>query len=192
MKLVLGRHIYGLGAIAFGLITLIWHSFNNWHQIRVIGNVPYAEVLAYIFAVIELIGGIAIQNLKTARFGALTLGTVYLVFSLLWVPLIIKAPLVYDRWGNFFEQISLVSGALIAYAMPGINYLERDKKIAKLGYISFGICVVSFMLEQLFYLSGTASFVPKWIPPDQMFWAITTTVAFAVAALAILSDTQLY
>jgi hypothetical protein len=51
----------------------------------------------------------------------------------------------------------------------------------------FGICVISFTLEQLVYLSGTASFVPKWIPPGQMFWAVTTTIAFALAAIALLS-----
>src|SRR5208283_1370614 len=49
------------------------------------------------------------------------------------------------------------------------------------------ICVVSFTLEQFFYLSGTAAFVPKWIPPGQMFWAITTTIALALAAIALLS-----
>jgi uncharacterized membrane protein YphA (DoxX/SURF4 family) len=47
--------------------------------------------------------------------------------------------------------------------------------------------VVSFALEQLFYLSATAGFVPKWIPPGQMFWAIGTTVAFALAAIALLT-----
>jgi hypothetical protein len=54
-------------------------------------------------------------------------------------------------------------------------------------YYSFGICVVSFTLEQLFYLSGTTSLVPKWIPPGQMFWAIATTVFFALAAIALLT-----
>jgi uncharacterized membrane protein YphA (DoxX/SURF4 family) len=47
--------------------------------------------------------------------------------------------------------------------------------------------VVSFTLEQLIYLSGTAGFVPKWIPGGQMFWAIATTIAFALAAIALLS-----
>jgi hypothetical protein len=42
-------------------------------------------------------------------------------------------------------------------------------------------------MEQLLYLSGTASFVPKWIPPGQMFWAITTTIALALAAISLLS-----
>jgi uncharacterized membrane protein YphA (DoxX/SURF4 family) len=185
MKLYLGRHIYGLGAITFGVITLTWHSFSNWHHIQTIGNIPHPEILAYIAGTIELIGGIAIQWQKTARIGSIILGAVFLIFALLWVPLIVKTPLVYDNWGNFFEQFSLVSGALIVNAISDPNNSELEAKIGRLGYIFFGICVISFMLEQLFYFSGTASFVPKWIPPSQIFWAIITTIAFALAAFAI-------
>jgi len=36
----------------------------------------------------------------------------------------------------------------------------------------------------------TASLVPKWLPPSQMFWAILTTVAFGLAAIAILINRQ--
>jgi len=32
--------------------------------------------------------------------------------------------------------------------------------------------------------------VPKWIPPSQIFWAIVTTIAFALAAIAILINRQ--
>jgi hypothetical protein len=64
---------------------------------------------------------------------------------------------------------------------------ERDIRIARIGYLGFAVCVISFTLEQLFYLSGTATFVPKWIPPGQMFWAVVTTLAFALAVIALLS-----
>ncbi len=187
MKFYLGSHIYGFGAIAFGVITLIWHTFNNWHQIQIFGHISHPEFFAYVAGTIELIGGITIQWRKTVRIGSILLGSVFLIFALLWVPLIVKTPLVYDRWGNFFEQFSLVSGALIVYATSGQGMSKRQAKIGQMGYLFFGICVISFTLEQLFYLSGTASYVPKWIPPGQMFWAITTTFAFALAAFAILS-----
>jgi uncharacterized membrane protein YphA (DoxX/SURF4 family) len=83
------------------------------------------------------------------------------------------------------EQFSLVSGALIVYALFRGGDSSRNAKLARTGYLFFGVCVVSFTLEQLFYLSGTAQFVPKWIPPGQMFWAVLTTVAFALAAIAL-------
>jgi uncharacterized membrane protein YphA (DoxX/SURF4 family) len=176
-----------LAAVGFGVITLVWHDFNNWQQIRALGNIPHREILVYLAAAIELFGGIAIQWPRTARAGAVALGTLYLIFALLWVPHIIATPQIYDPWGNFFEQFSLVSGALIVYGSVIQNDSARTTRAAEIGYIGFGICVVSFTLEQLFYLSGTASFVPKWIPPGQMFWAITTTIALALAAVALLS-----
>ena len=201
-RIYLGRHVYGAAAVAFGVITVVWHDFNGWQQIRALGNVPHREVLVYLAAAIEVLGGLAIQWRRTARAGAFALGAIYLVFALLWVPDIVATPQIYDRWGNFFEQFSLVSGALIVYgsvvygsavfapavhASTGQHNSARSAKVARIGYVCFGICVVSFTLEQLFYLSGTAAFVPKWIPPGQMFWAITTTVALALAAIALLS-----
>jgi len=187
-RIYLGRHAYGLAAIAFGIITLVWHDFNNWQQISALGNLPHREILVYIAAAIELFGGVAIQWPRTARAGAFALATIYLIFALLWVPRIAAEPLVFDRWGNFFEQFSLVSGALIIYASLSPSEAGRPAMAARIGYIFFGICVVSFTMEQLVYLSGTAAFVPKWIPPGQMFWAITTTLALALAAIAILSE----
>jgi uncharacterized membrane protein YphA (DoxX/SURF4 family) len=187
IRINLGRHVYGLAAIAFGIITLVWHDFNGWQQIQPLGSVPYREILVYLAAAIELFGGIAIQWPRTVRAGALALGTIYLIFALLWVPHIVATPQVYDKWGNFFEQFSLVSAALIVHASARQNDSPRAARVAQIGYICFGICVVSFTLEQVVYLSGTAAFVPKWIPPGQMFWAITTTIALALAAIALLS-----
>ena len=116
MRLYLGRQVFGLAAVGFGVFALVWHDFNIWQQIRALGNVPHREILLYIVAAVEIFGGVAIQGRRTALAGAIALGAIYLVFALLWVPLIIEKPLVFDRWGNFFEQFSLVSGALIVYA----------------------------------------------------------------------------
>jgi uncharacterized membrane protein YphA (DoxX/SURF4 family) len=186
-KIYLGRHAFGLAGVAFGIITFVWHDFNNWQQIQALGNVPHREILVYIAAAIEIFGGVAIQWPRTARVGAFALGSIYLIFALLWVPRIAAEPRVFDRWGNFFEQFSLVSGALIVCASFSPSDPERPARAARMGYLFFGICVVSFTTEQLVYLSGTAAFVPKWIPPGQMFWAITTTIALALAAIALLS-----
>lgn len=134
MKVYLGRHVYGLAAIGFGMLALVWHDFNIWQQIRPLGNVPHREILLYIVAAIEIVGGIAILWPKTARVGAIALGTIYFIFALLWLPLFIQKP-AYDRLGNFFEQFSLVSGALIVYASFDLGDSIRAGKIARLGYI---------------------------------------------------------
>lgn len=185
-KIYLGRHVFGLAAILFGICTLAFKDFNIWQQIHALGNIPHREILIYVASAMEIAGGIAIQWRRTARVGAALLGVIYLAFALLWIPRIIAEPGVYDRWGNFFEQFSQVAGAIIVYAIVTRADLQRRTKLAWTGYYFFALCVVSFTLEQLFYLSGTAGFVPRWIPLSPMFWAVATTIFFALAAVALL------
>jgi hypothetical protein len=187
MRYSQGRHVYGLAAIASGICALAWHDFSNWHQVKALGDASHHEILTYIVATIQILGGVAVQWRRTLRVGAIALGTIYFAFALLGIPLIIAHPLVYNGFGNFFEQFSLASGAAILYACSDPIAPARTARWAQIGYYSFGICVLSFALEQLFYLSETASLVPKWIPPGQTFWAIVTTAAFALASIALLT-----
>jgi hypothetical protein len=172
-----GRHVFGVAAAAFGLITLAWHDFNDPHQLR---YMVYAAAAALIF------GGIGIQFRRTGKAGAALLGAGYMVFVLLCVPGIVAAPRIYNSWGNFFEQFSLLTGAAIVYACLSSTW--SPETTSRIGRILLGICAASFSLEQAFYLDATAKLVPKWIPPTQMFWAVTTTVLFALAAVAILAN----
>jgi hypothetical protein len=177
----LGRHVFGVATLASGVITVAWHDYNGWHQPRYL---IYAAAAAVIFC------GAAIQFRQTAKTGAGVLAAVYLVFSLLCVPGIIAEPKIYNSWGNFFEQFSLVTGAAIVYA--GLSSARSSagspRTLHRIGRILVGICVASFTLEQAIYLKATSSLVPKWIPPSQMFWAVTTTVLFALAAVALLTN----
>jgi hypothetical protein len=104
----LGRHVFGVAALSYGLITLAWHDYNDGHHQQ--GYIVYAAAAALIF------GGAAIQFGRTAKVGAVVLGAAYLVFVLLCLPGIVAAPQIYNSWGNFFEQFSLLSGAALAYA----------------------------------------------------------------------------
>ena len=173
----LGRHVFGAAASAFGVVTLVWHDYNGWHQPRYL---VYAAAAALIF------GGAAIQFPRTTKTGAAVLGAVYLVFALQCVPGIVAAPRIYNSWGNFFEQFSLVAGAAIVYGR--LSSARSPETQNRIGRILVGICAASFTLEQAFYLSSTVSLVPKWLPPSQMFWAVATTVFFALAALALLTN----
>ena len=181
MKLRLGHNVLGLAAMAHGVITL------NWHQIDSLGNISHPEMLVYMAGIVELIAGLAIQWRRTVKFGALMLGVLFLIFSLYWIPQIIKMPLFFGNYGNFFIKFSVVIGSLFVFASTIPNHPEKAARIEGIACLCFGLCIISYALFQLFYLTYTASLVPKWIPPGQMFWTVTTTIAFALAAFAILS-----
>jgi hypothetical protein len=169
-----GRHVFGVAALAFGVITLAWHDS---HQLRYI---VYSASAALIF------GGAAIQFRRTAKTGAAVLSAAYLVFALLCVPGIVAAPQIYNSWGNFFEQFSLLTGAAIVYAR--LSSAWSPETLIRIGRVLLGICAASFTLEQAIYLHATAQLVPKWVLPSQMFWAVATTVSFALAAVALLTN----
>ena len=186
-KTYLGRNVYGLAAVSFGALTFVWRDVHAWREILPLGKLPHPEILLYLAGAIQLLGGLAIQWPRTRRIGAFSLGGIYFLLALLAVPPIVAGPLTYNNWGNFFEHFSLVSGAIVVSGATSPSHREGAAKLARLGYLSFGVCVISFALEQLAYLAPTAALVPKWIPPGQMFWAVATTIAFGLAGVALLS-----
>lgn len=175
--LKIGRRVYGVAALATGLITLIWHDYNDFHSLRYI---------VYAAAAAQILGGTAILFRQTAKFGACVLAASFLFLVLLCVPPIFTAPLVYNSWGNFFEQFSILTGATMVYAQ--LSSAWSWETLQRTGRILLGICSLSFAFEQAFYLDATANLVPKWFPPNQIFWAVVTTVFFALAAVALLAN----
>ena len=174
-SLNLGRHVFGAAALALGLITLAWHDYNGWHL----------HYLVYPAAAAEIFGGAAIQFRQTAKTGAVVLGAVYLVFALLCLPGIIAKPQIYNSWGNFFEQFSLVSGAVIVYARLSTPW-SQERLIVSAAF--FWASVPLPLPSNRRFILTLPNLVPKWLPPSQMFWAVTTTVLFALAAVALLAN----
>jgi uncharacterized membrane protein len=121
----------------------------------------------------------------TARAGAVVLTCLVAVFTALWVPTIVKAPLTYDGWGTFFEQLSiLLAGAALVVALAPSE--SRNRRSEVLFSRLYGICPISFGVMHFLYLKGAAGWVPAWLPPNQVFWVFITGVCFELAAIAIL------
>lgn len=181
----LGVYLYGAGAIALGISGLVWRDFaTNWQRVE--AGVPHREALAILTSIYEIAAGAAIVWPRTRRIGAAMLTGLYAIFVLLWVSPALRSPRIYDNWGNFFEEFSLVVGGMTVYSMaaPQDSVWARQRTwIIRL----YAICPISFAIDHFVYLSGAASFVPKWIPPGQKFWVVTTAVCFLLAAAAILS-----
>jgi hypothetical protein len=174
VNLNLGRHVFGTAALAFGLVALVWP--------RAPGN---GAVFGYAGAFAQIVGGLALQFRPTARFGAVLSGAMFLIVTGERVPHIIAMPQIYNSWGNFFEQVCLMIGAALAYVQTTRPKSDVPLRICR---IALGICVVSFTVAQAVYFGSTVTLVPKWLPPSQTFWAVATTGALALAALALIAN----
>jgi hypothetical protein len=185
-----GRIVFGGSAVLFGVIALMWHDPDTWQNLRHIWSLPLGAVLGVGLMAAQIAGGIGIQFSRTLRLASAALAIVYLLFALANIPDIIAATNVYDRYGgSFFQFFSMLCGAVALYSttQSDVTGATTLRRFARLG---FGLSAISFTLGQALLLRDTASLVPRWIPPSQMFWAILTTIAFALAAIAILINRQ--
>lgn len=185
-----GRIVFGASAVLFGVIALLWHDADTWQNLHHIWSLPFGAILGGLLMTAQIVGGIGMLYSRTGRVAALVLCPVYFCFALACVPGIIAAANIYDKYGgSFFLFFSFLCGSIALYAAT-----ERDAAralaIGRVARIGLGICAISFTLGQALLLRETSELVPKWTPPNQMFWAIFTTIAFALAAIAILINRQ--
>jgi uncharacterized membrane protein YphA (DoxX/SURF4 family) len=184
----LGIFVYAAGAISLGLLGLTSGDFaTSWQHVG--SNVPFRPLLAYLTALIELAAGLALLWRRTARAGALTLTLVYSVFTLVWIPTYTENLSNFDPLGNVFEEFSLVVAGVVLFALfspVGSRVSRLEPNFARL----YGFSAISFGVGHIYYMPGLLSWIPKWLPPSQMFWAYATTIGFFLAAVAILSGTM--
>lgn len=194
----LGIRLYGLGALATGLIGLIWDDFAlQWQPVP--PGFPGRDALAYVFAALLVLGGAAVNWSGFAVLGAVTLSVLYGVDVLVMHGAdVLQHPASFGTWAGVAEQLSLLAAAVAAYA-----YLTRSEprtiltadaavaeRLRRLAVTAMGICCVLFGLAHFFYLGFTAAMVPAWIPGGQTFWAILTGVAHIAAGVALLTGVQ--
>ena len=180
------RIVFGAAAVLFGVIALMWHDADTWQNLQHIWSLPFGTVIGGCLMAAQIAGGIGVVYPRTARLASVVLCVVYLCFSLACVPDIVAATNIYDRYGgSLFLFFSFFCGAIALYGATEAD-AARAVVLSRLARFGLGVCAISFTLGQALLLRDTAHLVPKWIPPSQMFWAILTTIAFALAAIAIL------
>ncbi|MBV8050999.1 MAG: hypothetical protein JOZ80_07420 [Acidobacteriaceae bacterium] len=187
---IYGRIVFGASAVLFGVIALMWHDAETWQTLRQIWKLPFGGAVGECLMAAQIAGGVGILYPRSTRLGSAVLCIVYVCFSLACIPDIIAASNPYERYGgSFFQQLSLVCGAIALYAATE-GSAARTAILGRGATLGLGICAISFTLGQALFLRDTAGLVPRWIPPNQMFWAVVTTIAFALAAIAILVNRQ--
>jgi hypothetical protein len=183
-----GRIVFGLSAVVYGIAGLMWHDSGAWQFVNLFS--PLISVpMAWCLAIAQVVFGIGIILSQTERLSSIVLGVVYTLFALSSVPDMIAKPVDPGAYVNFFEQLSLACGALAVYTFSE-THAARSTMLGRIARIGLGICTASFAWAQVVYLQYTASLVPTWIPPNQVFWTWLTTVAFGIAAIAILTNIQ--
>jgi hypothetical protein len=178
----LGVRVYGLAAVLFGVIGLVSDDFAAvWRPVPV--GMAYRAALAYLAAILFLCAGFAVQREKTRAVGALAHGRLFVPYALLWLRRVLGFPGMIGTWSGLGEQMALVTAGVMAYEQ--LSGGAKEWAMAVGSRLLFGLSFLSLALVHWISLKQTASFVPKWMPIGQKFWAIATGVFHFMAALAI-------
>jgi len=182
----LGSHIFGLAAVALGLVGLVWGDFANvWQPVP--ASVPHRVVFAYLYATLLLVAGAALQFRSAARIGSITLAILYCLPAALWARRVAALPGTIGTWGGLAEQLALIVAAVAVFVFHTECPSGAAKLVGRIALILFGLCFITIGIEHFLAFAATVAFVPHWIPPSGRFWAAFTGVAHILAGLAIVS-----
>lgn len=185
-----GARVFGLGLLAMGLVCLAWGKFDPSQVVP--KDFPDRTALAYVAALFMAVSGVAVLWRRTAAWGALALAAYFGIVVVIFMDGrgVIAHYSEYGSYSNVAEQLAIAAAALIVYARTAKIGAAQAAHLVRKGQIIFGICAVLFGGAHFFYMNMTAPLVPKWLPPNQVFWAYATGIGHIAAGLAIMSGIQ--
>jgi uncharacterized membrane protein len=177
----IGRLLSGIGMIGVGGLALAYSDFvMEWTNVP--DHLPARAAFAYVHGAILLLAGMGLLFDRTVRVSALILELVWLVWTLLRVPITIAN---WRTLGGLAEVFAITSGFLLLAGLSGPR-TETKRREALAARYCFALCMPAFGVVHFLYPAAVASWVPGWLP-GHMFWAYFTGVAHCAAGLAILT-----
>ena len=175
--------LFGLGAILLGAAGIWFHDFAmQWQPVP--ADFPLRMQFAIVTGLLLILGGGETLSGKWAHGGAALLAGIYgLWVIVLHVPLIVMKPTDLGTWNGVAEIVLMISGAVALYA--GARGIRG--RMATTVCIVTGLCALVFGATHVKYVQFTATMVPTWIPPNQIFWAYVTGLVHVIAGLSLLS-----
>ena len=121
-------------------------------------------------------GKIALQILHAGRYG--------------YQPFVVSASALKSPISKFKPRALTLAGiarTVRDYARCARLEPAGAERLCKITRIAFGVCLIYFGLAHHFYLANTASMVPAWLPPGQVFWSYATGAGHIAAGVALIS-----
>lgn len=178
--------LYAFGVILLGIVSIYFGDFAmQWQPVP--ASVPRGA-LVWLSGALLIGGGAALLTSKWERWGALLLA----VFFGFWVvvlhlPPALKSAAHIGTWNGPAEITLLTMGGLALFSASAGRLRPTLALVAR---ILAGASAIVFGLAHFNYIDFTATFVPKWIPPSQTFWAWATGAGHLAAGLALVSGVK--
>ena len=185
-----GWRVWGLGIMALGAVCLAFGDFHPGQPVP--KDFPARTELAYAVAVFMLVAGAAVEWRRTLPLAAAAI-TAYWA---LVVVILMNGRQWLHHYAEFLPyesgaiQLAITMGGLIVYASSADIDAALAARLMRAAQIVFGICALVFGTAHFEYMNLTAPLVPKWLPPNQEFWAYATGIAHIAAGVAFVTGVK--
>src|SRR5262245_10975533 len=179
--------LYAFGAILLGVTGFVFQDFaRQWQAVP--AGIPMRAVFVNLSAVLLLGGGLALLTRKTERVGALLLAGFYGLWVVAFhLPNAFASAGHIRAWNAPAESNYLTMGAVALFAASAGALRPTLILVARL---LAGASALVFGLAHFNYIDFTATMVPAWIPPSQVFWAWATGTGHLAAGLALVTGVK--
>jgi uncharacterized membrane protein YphA (DoxX/SURF4 family) len=187
--LALGRSVFAIAMIGFGVVSLIYRDFvHNLQPVDLLvpASTPGYLTLALLTgAFLVTAGALILVQIRTLHAAVVLAAFLALWIMLLQLPTAFLHPRLLRSpwWVRTFEVVAMCGASLILAGLA--SRPERERWIA-LGRIFFGVSLPVFGVLHLIYGPSVASLIPTFYP-FPLFLAYFTGAAKIAAGLAIAS-----
>lgn len=159
--------------IAIGIYSLISVQFVAfWAPL-----VPVPSQLKWISGAASLLGGLGLQQRKTAHIAAsILLATLVIWLALFKAPAIFAAPLIAASWESMAETLVITAAVLCLFNVSTSDHVAR---------LLAGSAMCLFGIAHFAYIAQTAALVPKWLPAHVVLVYFTGAV-FVISGAALI------
>ena len=179
--------LFALGTLLLGLVGIWFHEFAlQWQAVP--AGIPMRTPLAYASGALLVAGGAAILSGRYERAGALLLASFYGLWVVAFhLPNAIASFRHIGAWNAPAEITYLTMGAV---ALLSAHAGQMRRTLARTASLLAGLSAVVFGCAHFNYIDFTATFVPAWIPPSQVFWAWATGAGHLAAGIGLVTGVQ--
>jgi uncharacterized membrane protein YphA (DoxX/SURF4 family) len=179
--------LYALGTILLGIVGIWFHEVAlQWQAVP--AGIPMRSALAYVSGALLVAGGGAILSRRYERAGALLLAAFYGLWVMAFhLPNAFAGFRHIGAWNAPAEITYLAMGAV---ALLAAHAGQMRRTLALVARVLAGISAAVFGFAHFNYIDFTATFVPDWIPPSQVFWAWATGAGHLAAGVALVTGFQ--
>jgi uncharacterized membrane protein YphA (DoxX/SURF4 family) len=181
---LLGRGMFAVGFIAFGLLQFIYGDFVPGRPPAWPEQIYGGWIWAYASGACFVVAGAAILVDRYTRPAALSIAALVFAWAVTRnVPIALADASFGSAWTRFGKAIALSGGALAIAAVRHGNH--RQSALALVGRVALGAFLVASGVQHFLFPAAVTTLVPTWIPGARL-WTYVAGVALIAGGAGLI------